>query len=158
MTKKATFGAGCFWGVEAAFREVKGVVETAVGFMGGNVENPSYKDICRKDTGHAEVCQVEFDPKKVSYEKLLEVFWNVHDPTQMNRQGPDVGDQYRSVVFYHDEKQKDAAFKMKAILQKSEKYKDKKIVTEIEKSKTFYRAEEYHQRYLEKKGVKSCRI
>ena len=158
MTKKATFGAGCFWGVEAAFREVKGVIETAVGFMGGNVENPSYKDICRKDTGHAEVCQAEFDPKKVSYEKLLEVFWNLHDPTQLNRQGPDVGDQYRSVVFYHDEKQKDAAFKMKAILQKSEKYKEKKIVTEIEKSKTFYRAEEYHQRYLEKKGVKSCHI
>ena len=158
MTKKATFGAGCFWGVEAAFREVKGVIETAVGFTGGSAENPSYKDVCRKNTGHAEVCQVEFDPKKVSYEKLLEVFWNVHDPTQMNRQGPDVGDQYRSVVFYHDEKQKDAAFKMKAILQKSEKYKDKKIVTEIEKSKTFYRAEEYHQRYLEKKGVKSCRI
>ena len=158
MTKKATFGAGCFWGVEAAFREVKGVIETAVGFMGGNVENPSYKDVCRKDTGHAEVCQVEFDPKKVSYEKLLEVFWNVHDPAQLNRQGPDVGDQYRSVVFYHDEKQKDAAFKMKAILQKSEKYKEKKIVTEIEKSKTFYRAEEYHQRYLEKKGVKSCHI
>ena len=158
MTKKATFGAGCFWGVEAAFREVKGVIETVVGFMGGSAENPSYKDICRKDTGHAEVCQVEFDPKKVSYEKLLEVFWNLHDPTQLNRQGPDVGDQYRSVVFHHDEKQKEAAVKMKAILQKSEKYKGEKIVTEIEKSKTFYRAEEYHQRYLEKQGGKSCHI
>ena len=158
MTKKATFGAGCFWGVEAAFREVKGVIETAVGFMGGSAENPSYKDVCRKDTGHAEVCQVEFDPKKVSYEKLLEVFWNLHDPTQLNRQGPDVGDQYRSVVFHHDEKQKEAAVKMKAILQKSEKYKEKKIVTGIEKSKTFYRAEEYHQRYLEKQGGKSCHI
>ena len=158
MTKKATFGAGCFWGVEAAFREVKGVIETAVGFMGGSAEDPSYKDVCRKDTGHAEVCQVEFDPKKVSYEKLLEVFWNLHDPTQMNRQGPDVGDQYRSVVFHHDEKQKEAAVKMKAILQKSEKYKGEKIVTEIEKSKTFYRAEEYHQRYLEKQGGKSCHI
>ena len=158
MTKKATFGAGCFWGVEAAFREVKGVIETAVGFMGGSAENPSYKDVCRKDTGHAEVCQVEFDPKKVSYEKLLEVFWNLHDPTQMNRQGPDVGDQYRSVVFHHDEKQKEAAVKMKAILQKSEKYKGEKIVTGIEKSKTFYRAEEYHQRYLEKQGGKSCHI
>lgn len=158
MTKKATFGAGCFWGVEAAFREVKGVIETAVGFMGGSAENPSYKDVCRKDTGHAEVCQVEFDPKKVSYEKLLEVFWNLHDPTQMNRQGPDVGDHYRSVVFHHDEKQKEAAVKMKAILQKSEKYKGGKIVTGIEKSKMFYRAEEYHQRYLEKQGGKSCHI
>ena len=158
MTKKATFGAGCFWGVEAAFREVKGVIETAVGFMGGSADNPSYKDVCRKDTGHAEVCQVEFDPKKVSYEKLLEVFWNLHDPTQMNRQGPDVGDQYRSVVFYHDEKQKEAAVKMKAMLQKSEKYKGKKIVTEIGKSGKFYRAEEYHQRYLEKQGGKSCHI
>ena len=158
MTKKATFGAGCFWGVEAAFRELEGVIDTAVGFMGGSMENPSYKDVCRKDTGHAEVCQVEFDPRQVSYEKLLEVFWKIHDPTQLNRQGPDVGDQYRSVVFYHDEKQKDAALKMKARLQKSDKYKGKKIVTGIEKSGEFYRAEEYHQKYLEKKGVKSCHI
>lgn len=158
MMKIATFGAGCFWGVEAAFRELEGVIDTAVGFMGGSVENPNYNDVCRKGTGHAEVCQVEFDPRQANYEKLLEVFWKIHDPTQLNRQGPDVGDQYRSVVFYHDEKQKDAAVKMKAKLQKSDKYKDKEIVTEIEKAKEFYRAEEYHQKYLGKKGGKSCHI
>lgn len=156
MTEKATFGAGCFWGVEASFREVEGVVDTAVGFMGGSTENPSYKDVCRKDTGHAEVCEVEFDPEKVSYGKLLEVFWSIHDPTQMNRQGPDVGDQYRSVVFCHGEEQKKEAAKAMAELQESEKYKGKKIVTAIEKAGEFYRAEEYHQRYLEKNGKASC--
>ncbi len=155
MTETATFGAGCFWHVEEAFREIKGVVKTEVGYMGGTMKNPTYEDVCTDETGHAEVVQVEFDPKIVSYEKLLEVFWSIHDPTQKNRQGPDEGTQYRSAIFYHSEEQKKAAEKSLREIQK--KYKEK-IATEIVKANTFYRAEEYHQKYLMKKGLKTCGI
>ena len=153
--RKAMFGAGCFWGVEAAFRRVKGVAETAVGYSGGWMENPTYKDVCTDRTGHAEVVLVTYDPDKVSYEELLDVFWKCHDPTQVDRQGPDIGKQYRSVIFYFDEEQKAAAQASKAKLQESLK-RGKNIVTEIAPASTFYRAEEYHQRYLEKRGGKSC--
>jgi len=152
---KATFGAGCFWGVEAAFRKVKGVKDTAVGFMGGRVKNPSYTLVCIGITGHAEVVQIDYEPKKVSYDELLDVFWNVHNPTHKNRQGWDIGKQYRSVIFYHNEKQKKAALKSKEKLDKSGKY-GKRIVTGIEPAGEFYLAEEYHQRYLEKKGKNTC--
>ena len=154
-TQLATFAAGCFWGVEETFRHVKGVVNTAVGYMGGNMRNPTYENVCSDETGHAEAVQVEYDPSKVSYEKLLDVFWENHDPTQMNRQGPDVGTQYRSAVFYHNSEQKKAAIESKQKLEKSGKYK-KAIATEIIPAKEFYRAEEYHQRYLEKRGAKTC--
>jgi peptide-methionine (S)-S-oxide reductase len=153
----ATFGAGCFWGVEAAFREVKGVTATAVGYAGGTTKNPTYKDVCTDKTGHAEVVRVEYDPARVSYEKLLEVFWGEHDPTQLNRQGPDVGTQYRSVIFYHDERQKDAALASKEALERSHRYR-KPIVTEIKLAPAFYPAEDYHQRYLEKRGLTSCTV
>ena len=155
MTEKATFAAGCFWGVEAAFRQVKGVKSTAVGYMGGHMENPTYEDVCTDETGHAEAVQVEFDPKIVPYEELLKVFWENHNPTTLNRQGPDVGTQYRSAIFYHDEKQKQAAIKSKEEQQK--KYKAR-IVTEITKAAEFYKAEEYHQQYLEKRGLSTCGI
>ena len=158
MVKKleeATFAAGCFWGVEAAFRQINGVISTTVGYMGGIMKNPSYEDVCTDKTGHAEAVQVEFDPKQVSYEKLLDVFWNNHNPTQLNRQGPDVGTQYRSAIFYHNEAQKKAAIASKQKLEKSGKWQVK-IVTEIVPAQTFYRAEEYHQRYLEKKGLNVC--
>lgn len=154
-TMKATFGAGCFWGVEAAFRRVKGVVDTAVGYEGGITENPTYHDVCTDRTGHAEVVQVEFDPKQVSYEQLLEVFWSIHDPTQVNRQGPDVGTQYRSVIFYHSPEQEAAARKSKEALERSGRYR-RPIATAIEPARVFWRAEEYHQRYLEKRGLASC--
>ena len=154
--EKATLGAGCFWHVEAEFRKINGVKNTAVGYEGGNFENPSYENVCTDNTGHAEVIEIEFDPKKVSYDKLLEVFWNLHDPTTLNRQGPDVGTQYRSVIFYHNEKQKKMALASKEKLQKS-KYKDRNVVTEIVPAKKFYKAEGYHQRYLEKKGLFTCR-
>ncbi|MBI3036153.1 peptide-methionine (S)-S-oxide reductase MsrA [Candidatus Woesearchaeota archaeon] len=157
-TEKATFAAGCFWGVEAAFRQIKGVKSTQVGYMGGSMKNPTYEDVCTDRTGHAEAVEVTFDPKKVSYEKLLDVFWNNHDPTQMNRQGPDTGTQYRSVIFYRNSKQKTAAEKSKLQLQKSLKYKNRKIATEIIQATDFYRAEEYHQQYLEKKGLSTCRM
>lgn len=157
-TEKATFAAGCFWGVEAAFRQIKGVKSTQVGYMGGSMKNPTYEDVCTDRTGHAEAVEVTFDPKKVSYEKLLDVFWNNHDPTQMNRQGPDTGTQYRSVIFYRNSKQKTAAEKSKLQLQKSLKYKNRKIATEIVAATDFYRAEEYHQQYLEKKGLSTCRM
>lgn len=147
---KATFGAGCFWHVEEAFRKVKGVKKTEVGFSGGKVENPSYDMVCHGGTGHAEVVQVEFDPKIVSYEKLLDVFWEIHNPTTKNRQGLDIGEQYRSVIFYHNEKQKEIALKSKEKLENSGKYK-KPIVTEIVPFMGFYKAEEYHQNYIEKK-------
>ena len=140
------------------FREVKGVVETAVGFMGGKTKNPSYKDVCRKNTGHVEVCSVDFDSKKISYEKLLEFFWKMHDPTQFNMQGPDVGEQYRGVIFWHDAKQKNAATKMKSELQKTERFKGRKMATAIEKAGKFYKAEEHHQRYLEKHGLANCHV
>jgi len=154
-TEKATFGAGCFWHVESAFRKVKGVLNTTAGYMGGTLKNPTYEEVCTDKTGHAEVVQVEFDPKQVSYEQLLDVFWKIHDPTSLNRQGPDTGTQYRSAIFYHNEEQKTAAIKSKEKLEKSGKYK-KPIVTEILPSKEFYKAEEYHQKYLEKRGLKVC--
>ena len=155
MTKKATFGAGCFWGVEAAFRQIEGVTGTAVGYAGGPTENPTYQDVCSHTTGHAEVVEVTYDSERVAYEQLLAVFWGKHDPTQLNRQGWDIGDQYRSVIFFHDEEQRAAAERSKAELDASGRYR-KPIVTLIESAPTFYRAEEDHQRYLEKQGRASC--
>ena len=150
--KKATFGAGCFWGVESLFRKVEGVTDAIVGYTGGTLENPSYEDVCRGNTGHAEAVEVTYDPDKVSYERLLEVFWMNHNPTTSNQQGPDYGEQYRSVIFYHDEEQKGVAEKSKQELEKSGKWKNP-IVTQIASAETFYRAEEYHQRYFEKAGI-----
>ena len=155
--EKATFGGGCFWGVEATFRQLKGVTATAVGYEGGNLEHPSYHDVCTDRTGHAEVVQVEYDPSRISYEQLLEVFWKNHDPTTRNRQGPDVGTQYRSVVFYHSPQQKQAAVAMKERLAKSHTFR-RPIVTEIVPAGTFWRAEDYHQQYLEKRGLSTCHI
>ncbi len=151
MTEKATFGAGCFWGVEAAFRQLKGVTSTSVGYSGGSFKNPTYEDVCTGQTGHAEVVQVEYDPSKVSYDELLRVFWQIHDPTTLNRQGPDVGMQYRSAIFFHTPEQNSAAETSKEKLQSSGRYK-RPIVTEITPASEFYRAEEYHQQYLEKHG------
>ena len=155
--QKATFAAGCFWGVEADFRDVEGVVKTTVGYTGGHFANPTYEDVCSNRTGHAEAVLVEFDPNIVSYEKLLKVFWSIHDPTTLNRQGPDVGSQYRSAVFYHNEAQKAAALASREALAKSDKCK-RPIVTEISPADVFWPAEEYHQQYLEKRGLRSCRI
>ena len=155
--EKATFGAGCFWGVESTFRSIEGVTDAAVGYAGGRTENPTYEDVCTDETGHAEVVQVEFDPSVVSYEKLLDVFWANHNPTTLNRQGPDVGTQYRSVIFYHSPEQRAAAESSKAALEKSGKFRSP-IVTQIEPAPKFYRAEEYHQRYLEKRGRSHCAI
>lgn len=154
---KALFGAGCFWGVEAAFRQVEGVLATAVGYSGGRLENPTYENVCSGRTGHAEVVEVEYDPSKVTYEQLLDVFWENHDPTTLNRQGPDVGEQYRSAIFTLAPEQEAAARASKERLEKSGRYK-RPIVTEITPASTFYRAEEYHQRYLEKHGLAHCRI
>src|SRR5438067_4261327 len=142
-TEKATFGAGCFWGVEETRRKLTGVVDTAVGYAGGSKENPTYEDVCTDETGHAEVVQVEFDPAKISYRQLLDVFWANHDPTTRNRQGPDVGKQYRSVIFYHSPEQKAEAEATKNALEKTGRFK-RPIVTEIEPAGNFYRAEEYH--------------
>jgi peptide-methionine (S)-S-oxide reductase len=155
--EKATFAAGCFWGVEAAFRQVKGVVSTSVGYMGGTLKKPTYKDVCTDQTGHAEVVQVEYDPSQVSYDELLELFWKIHDPTTLNRQGPDIGTQYRSGVFFHNPEQEAAAQASKEQLQRSGAYK-RPIVTEITAASEFYRAEEYHQQYLEKRGLGHCAI
>lgn len=155
--EKATFGAGCFWGVEAAFRQVKGVSSTVVGYLGGTLKNPTYKDVCTGKTGHAEVVQVEYDPALVSYDELLKVFWENHDPTSLNRQGPDVGSQYRSAIFYHTPEQKVAAAESKQKLQESGKFKNS-IVTEITPASAFYIAEDYHQQYLEKRGLSKCGI
>jgi peptide-methionine (S)-S-oxide reductase len=155
MIETATFGAGCFWGIEAAFRNIPGVVDATVGYSGGHMENPTYKDVCTDETGHAEVVQVTFDPSKLSYEQLLDAFWKMHDPTQVNRQGPDFGTQYRSAIFFHSPEQKAAAEKSKAALQASGKLR-KPIATEVTPAGPFYRAEEYHQRYLEKRGAASC--
>jgi len=152
MTEKATFGAGCFWGVEAAFRKIEGVVSTTVGYSGGSSKNPTYRDVCSGRTGHAEVVQVEYDPSKTSYEELLNVFWGVHDPTQMNRQGPDVGTQYRSAIFFYNAEQEAAAKAAKTYLEKSGRYR-KPIVTEIIPASELYMAEEYHQQYFEKHGM-----
>ena len=153
MEKKATFGAGCFWGVEAAFRQLDGVTRTRVGYSGGHSENPTYEDVCSHETGHAEVVEVTYDPERVSYDQLLDVFWHKHDPTQLNRQGWDVGDQYRSVVFVHDDEQREAAERSKESEQS--RYR-KPIVTLVEPAPTFYEAEDYHQQYLEKRGRSSC--
>jgi len=155
MTEIATFGAGCFWGVEAKFRMIPGVVDATVGYSNGHTANPTYEDVCTDETGHAEVVQVIFDPEKVSYEKLLEGFWLMHDPTQVNRQGPDFGKQYRSAIFFHSPEQEAIAKKSKAVLGASGKFK-RPVATEITPAGTFYRAEEYHQRYLEKRGAASC--
>ncbi len=155
--ENATFGAGCFWGVEETFRKIEGVTETAVGYMGGQMESPTYEDVCTDRTGHAEVVHLEFDPSVVPYEVLLQVFWENHDPTQLNWQGPDVGSQYRSVIFYHTAGQKAAAIKAKESLESSGKYK-KPVATEIAPAGKFYRAEEYHQKYLEKRGLSTCHI
>ncbi len=152
----ATFGAGCFWGVEASFRKIPGVVSTSVGYSGGNLENPTYKQVCSDRTGHAEVVQVVFDPEKVDYTALLDLFWEMHNPTTPNRQGPDIGSQYRSVIFYHNEDQQKAARESKEKLNASGKYRSE-VVTQIEPAQTFYRAEDYHQQYLEKRGRSSCR-
>ena len=154
--EKATFAAGCFWGIEAGFRQVKGVTETQVGYTGGATEEPTYREVCTDRTGHAEAVEVTFDPEKVTYEELLKVFWHAHDPTQLNRQGPDFGSKYRSAIFYHSAKQEKAARASKMELEESGKY-ESKIVTEIVPASTFYRAEEYHQQYLEKRGQGSCR-
>jgi len=151
----ATFGAGCFWGIEAAFRQVPGVTDAVVGYAGGHTANPTYKDVCTDGTGHAEVVQVTFDPEQLSYEKLLEVFWKIHDPTQLNRQGPDFGTQYRSAIFFHSPEQEAVARKSKEQAQASGRFR-RPIVTEITAASAFYRAEEYHQRYLEKRGAASC--
>ncbi len=156
-TEIATFGAGCFWGVEATFRQLEGVKSTMVGYAGGALDNPTYEDVCYKRTGHAEVVQVEFDPARVSYEDLLGVFFENHDPTTLNRQGLDVGDQYRSAVFYHGDEQRDAATAMKARLDESGKFR-RSIVTEITPAPMFYEAEEYHQQYLQKRGLASCHV
>ena len=154
---KASFAAGCFWGVEAAFRQVEGVLDTAVGYEGGRLENPTYEDVCSGRTGHAETVEVDYDPSRVSYDKLLDVFWENHDPTTLNRQGPDVGEQYRSAIFFHTPEQQAAATASKEKLEKSGSYK-RPIVTRIEPASRFWRAEEYHQRYLEKHGLAHCRI
>jgi peptide-methionine (S)-S-oxide reductase len=156
-TEKASFAAGCFWGVEAAFRQVEGVISTAVGYEGGHLENPTYEDVCSGRTGHAETVEVEFDPSRVSYESLLDVFWDNHDPTTLNRQGPDVGEQYRSAIFFHTPEQEAAARSSKEKREKSGKYR-RPIVTAIERASRFNRAEDYHQQYLEKRGLAHCRI
>ncbi len=152
---KAAFGAGCFWGVESAFRQVKGVTDAAVGYMGGSLANPTYDDVCTDRTGHAEVVQLDYDPAIVSYEELLRVFFDLHDPTSLNRQGPDYGKQYRSVIFFYDADQQRAALKMKDDLDRSSRF-PRKIVTQIAPAPEFWRAEEYHQRYFEKHGIAAC--
>ncbi len=155
--EKATFGGGCFWGVEAAFRQINGVVSTSVGYIGGNKENPTYEEVCGKSTGHAEAVEILFDPSQVSYEKLLETFWANHDPTQLNRQGPDIGSQYRSAIFYHSNDQKTAAEKSVESLTAQGIFQ-RPIVTEIVSAGTYYLAEDYHQQYLEKRGLSTCGI
>jgi peptide-methionine (S)-S-oxide reductase len=156
-TEQATFAMGCFWGVEVTFRNTKGVKDAVVGYIGGHTKNPTYKEVCTDTTGHAEAVLVTFDPNEITYEELLEVFWSNHNPTTLNRQGPDVGTQYRSAIFYHSEAQKAAAEASKAAMEKSGRY-SRPIVTEIVPAQTFYPAEEYHQRYLEKRGLASCHI
>jgi peptide-methionine (S)-S-oxide reductase len=155
--QKATFGAGCFWGVEATLGQIPGVTETAVGYEGGKLDNPSYKDVCTDGTGHAEVVELTFDPAKVKYETLLDAFFSLHDPTQLNRQGPDWGSQYRSAVFFHSPEQEAAAKAKIAQLSETKKF-PKPIVTQVIPAQTFWRAEEYHQKYLEKRGAVTCHI
>ena len=154
-SQKATFAAGCFWGVQAQFDRMKGVLRTKVGYTGGHLEKPTYEEVCTDRTGHAEAIEIEFDPKRISYDAILEKFFSLHDPTQLNRQGPDVGSQYRSAIFYHSEAQKKAAMKAKADLEKSGKLKNP-VATQIVKASAFHPAEEYHQKYLEKRGKFMC--
>jgi peptide-methionine (S)-S-oxide reductase len=154
---KATFAAGCFWGVEATFRQIPGVTATRVGYTGGKTDNPTYKQVCTDGTGHAEAVEVEFDPAKVNYTDLLKVFWENHDPTQLNRQGPDWGTQYRSAIFFHSPEQAEQAQASKQSLETAHLY-SKPIVTQIIPAVTFYPAEDYHQQYLEKRGLASCHI
>jgi peptide-methionine (S)-S-oxide reductase len=156
--EKATFGAGCFWGVEAAFAAMPGVTATAVGYEGGSVDRPSYRDVCTDTTGHAEVVELDFDDQKVSYPQLLDAFFGLHDPTTMNRQGPDWGAQYRSAIFFHSPEQEAEAKAKIEQLTNDGRFKPKRIVTKVEPAQTFWRAEEYHQRYLEKRGQASCHI
>lgn len=153
MLETAVFGAGCFWGIEAEFKQLKGVQSTTVGYMGGTLENPTYEDVCSHKTGHAEVVQVHYDPSVVSYNDLLKLFWEMHDPTTLNRQGPDIGTQYRSVIFYYNERQKEQAIISMNILLKSGKFK-KPVVTQIVPATEFYKAEEYHQDYFGKHNIK----
>jgi peptide-methionine (S)-S-oxide reductase len=157
QTQKATFGAGCFWGVEETFRNLKGVISTAVGYAGGKKDHPSYEDVCSDETGHAEVVEVEFDPAQIDYNSLLDVFWSSHNPTTLNRQGPDVGTQYRSVIFYHSPEQKAAAEASKETVDKSGRF-PRPVVTQVESAPKFWRAEEYHQQYLNKRGQTHCAI
>ena len=153
MEKKATFGAGCFWGVEAAFRQLDGVTKTESGYEGGTLENPTYEDVCSHTTGHAEVVEVTYDDERLSYDDLLQVFWGKHDPTQLNRQGWDIGDQYRSVIFFHDQEQQETALRSKA---EEQTRHSKEVVTQVEPAQAFYAAEDYHQQYLEKRGRSTC--
>ena len=156
--QKATFGAGCFWGVESNFRQIPGVVDARAGYLGGTLDNPTYEDVCTDRTGHAEVLQVTYDPQKVSYEKFLDAFWTMHDPTQLNRQGPDYGTQYRSAIFFHTPEQEAIAKRSKEEAQSSGRFK-RPIVTEITPASKFYEAEDYHQRYFEKRGIApTCHI
>jgi peptide-methionine (S)-S-oxide reductase len=155
--EKATFAAGCFWGVEAEFRSLPGVVNATVGYEGGRTKNPTYKDVCSDKTGHAEVVQVEFDPAKISYQQLVEAFWKLHNPTQVNQQGPDIGTQYRSAIFFHTPEQRMAAQASKEALAQSARF-TKPIATEIVPAQEFYPAEEYHQQYLAKRGLASCHV
>ena len=152
---KATFAAGCFWGVEAEFRRLEGVTRTTVGYIGGRTANPTYEQVCSHTTGHAEAVEVEFDPERISYEDLLNVFWATHDPTQLNRQGPDIGDQYRSAIFFHDAEQELEAKKSVAYAQETRR---RPIVTQIVPAETFWEAEDYHQQYLEKRGMATCNV
>ena len=156
--EKATFGAGCFWGVEAEFAALPGVTATAVGYEGGSLERPTYDDVCTDTTGHAEVVEIDFDPVKIGYEQLLNAFFALHDPTTLNRQGPDWGTQYRSAIFYHTAEQEEEARAKIEALTAVGRYKPKRIVTQVAPAQTFWRAEEYHQRYLEKRGMSSCHI
>ena len=156
--EKATFGAGCFWGVEAAFAAIPGVTATAVGYEGGKLHQPSYKDVCTGSTGHAEVVELDFDPARVSFEQILDAFFSLHDPTTLNRQGPDWGEQYRSAIFFHSPEQEAQARAKIEQLTVGGQFKPKRIVTKVEPAQTFWRAEEYHQRYLEKRGQASCHI
>jgi peptide-methionine (S)-S-oxide reductase len=154
---KATFAAGCFWGVEELFRNTPGVLSTQVGYTGGHTQNPTYKEVCTDRTGHAEAVEIEYDPERISYEELLEIFWANHDPTTLNRQGPDIGTQYRSAIFYHSPEQKAAAIASKQALEQSGRFR-RPIVTEIVPAGPFYRAEEYHQQYLAKRGLSHCHL
>ena len=153
----AIFGAGCFWGIEAEFRKKEGVLNTSVGYSGGTTKNPTYQDVCSGATGHAEVVRIEFDPVKITYEEMLNIFWSIHNPTTLDRQGPDIGSQYRSVIFYFNEDQKEKALESINELKKENKYKDS-IVTEIIPAREYYKAEDYHQQYFEKRGMVTCRI